>query len=332
MTWTSIGPDSRTTRLMTEPRMSSCHRDCAGWRRARAGWRSRPGRSRRARRRRRCPATSWYSPPSSSSSRRCSPTWPSASRRQAVVGADVHAEQLAVGPLGDAGGPPDEVVAAGRAGEGHDHPLAGLPRLGDAVALAVLLEGVVDPVGHPQQRQLAEGAEVAGPEVVGRGRRRSSRRRRCCRGPCAGAGPRGSCRPARSGRPPARRRRGRSRAGATPVIRSTTSLSDSRCWMLTVEITSMPAASSSSTSCQRFSLREPGTLVWASSSTSATSGRRARTASTSISSNVGAAVLERRGGARPRGRRPARRCGPGRGSRRSRRRRRCPAPAGAGPR
>ncbi len=48
-----------------------------------------------------------------------------------------------------------------------------------------------------------------------------------------------------------------SRCG-TPVIFSTTSLSDSRCWMLTVEMTSMPASSSSSTSCQRFSLRRAG--------------------------------------------------------------------------
>ena len=49
--------------------------------------------------------------------------------------------------------------------------------------------------------------------------------------------------------------------------------------MLTVEMTSIPASSSSSTSCQRFSLREPGTLVCASSSTSATaraSGRAPR--------------------------------------------------------
>ena len=55
--------------------------------------------------------------------------------------------------------------------------------------------------------------------------------------------------------------------------------------MLTVEITSMPASSSSSTSCHRFSLREPGTFVCASSSTSATFGLRASTASRSISSN-----------------------------------------------
>ena len=56
--------------------------------------------------------------------------------------------------------------------------------------------------------------------------------------------------------------------------------------MFTVVMTSMPASSTSSTSCQRFSLREPGTLVWASSSISATWGRRARTASTSISSKA----------------------------------------------
>ena len=56
--------------------------------------------------------------------------------------------------------------------------------------------------------------------------------------------------------------------------------------MFTVESTVIPASSSSSMSCQRLALREPGTLVWASSSTRATWGRRARTASTSISVNV----------------------------------------------
>ena len=39
--------------------------------------------------------------------------------------------------------------------------------LGDAVGLHVALEGLLDPVGDPQQRELAEGGEVAGPEVVG---------------------------------------------------------------------------------------------------------------------------------------------------------------------
>jgi len=35
----------------------------------------------------------------------------------------------------------------------------------------------------------------------------------------------------------------------TPVIFATTSLSDSRCWMFNVEVTSMPTSSSSSMSC-----------------------------------------------------------------------------------
>ena len=72
----------------------------------------------------------------------------------------------------------------------------------------------------------------------------------------------------------------------TPSSRSSTSLSDSRCCTLTAEMTLMPSSSSSSTSCQRLPLRAPGTFVCASSSTIATCGRRAITASTSISSSV----------------------------------------------
>ena len=116
----------------------------------------------------------------------------------------------------------------------------------------------------------------------------------------------------------------RSRCG-TPVIFSTTSLSDSRCWMLTVEMTSMPAASSSSMSCQRFSFRDPGTLVCASSSTRATCGRRARTASTSISVKDGTAVGELAPRRHLQAGRAGRPCAGVHVSRRSRRRRRCRA-------
>ena len=64
--------------------------------------------------------------------------------------------------------------------------------------------------------------------------------------------------------------------------------------MLSVEMTLMPAASSFSTSCQRFSFREPGTFVCASSSTSATCGLRAST-------RVDVQLLERSSrGSRPR--------------------------------
>ena len=56
--------------------------------------------------------------------------------------------------------------------------------------------------------------------------------------------------------------------------------------MLTVLITVIPWSSSSLTSCQRFSFFEPGAFVCASSSTSATCGLRAMTASVSISSRT----------------------------------------------
>ena len=72
----------------------------------------------------------------------------------------------------------------------------------------------------------------------------------------------------------------------TPVISYTMSLRLSKCWTLTVEMTLMPASRISSTLCQRFSCRVPGTLVCASSSTSTHSGRRAITASVSSSSNT----------------------------------------------
>jgi hypothetical protein len=75
-----------------------------------------------------------------------------------------------------------------------------------------------------------------------------------------------------------------SRCG-TPVIWRTTSLTDSRCWMFTVETTSIPASRISSMSSQRLAWREPGTFVCASSSISTDFGRRAMTAATSSSVN-----------------------------------------------
>ena len=54
-----------------------------------------------------------------------------------------------------------------RAGERDEHALARLPRLLDPVPRAVLGEPLVDPVGEPGERELAQRGEVAGPEVVG---------------------------------------------------------------------------------------------------------------------------------------------------------------------
>ena len=110
--------------------------------------------------------TSAYAPPSSSSSARWRSSRSWSALAEPVGAADVDADQLGVRPRRHAGAAPDELLAARRAGQRDDDPLAGLPRFGDAVALAVLLEPLVDPVGDPQQRQLAQRREVADPEVV----------------------------------------------------------------------------------------------------------------------------------------------------------------------
>ena len=85
---------------------------------------------------------------------------------QAGIGDHVDADQLALGPLRDPRGPADEVIGPRRARQGDDHPLARLPRPGDAVTVAVLGERVVDPIGDPEESQLSQRREVAGTEVV----------------------------------------------------------------------------------------------------------------------------------------------------------------------
>ena len=72
----------------------------------------------------------------------------------------------------------------------------------------------------------------------------------------------------------------------TRVIFCRMSLSPSRCWMLSVVHTSMPAASSSSVSCQRLGWRLPGMLLWASSSRSSSRGLRASALSRSNSLRI----------------------------------------------
>ena len=65
---------------------------------------------------------------------------------------------------------PDDVVATRCAGDRHHDALARLPRAGDAVGFAILLERLVDPIRDPHERELAQRAEVALPEEVGEGR------------------------------------------------------------------------------------------------------------------------------------------------------------------
>ena len=75
-------------------------------------------------------------------------------------------EEVALRPRGHARGPPHEALAVGGARERDDDPLARLPGTVDAVPLAVVVERVVDAVGDPEQRELAQRAEVPGAEVV----------------------------------------------------------------------------------------------------------------------------------------------------------------------
>ena len=88
-------------------------------------------------------------------------------RREAVLRNDVDAEEHALRPLGDAGRAADEALAVRRPRQRHEHALPRLPGLRDPVLGTVGGEGLVDPVGEPGERKLAQRGEVAGPEVVG---------------------------------------------------------------------------------------------------------------------------------------------------------------------
>ena len=85
---------------------------------------------------------------------------------QPIAGADVHADEVTARAGGHAGGAPDEVLAARRAGERDHDPFPRLPGVEDPVGDLVVVQGVVDLVGDPHQRELAERAEVADAEVV----------------------------------------------------------------------------------------------------------------------------------------------------------------------
>ena len=90
-------------------------------------------------------------------------------RRETVLRDHVHSDELAVHAVRHPRRPPDEPLAVGRPGQRDEHPLAGLPRLLDPVALSVLLEALVHTVREPGQRELAQRGEVPRPEVVREG-------------------------------------------------------------------------------------------------------------------------------------------------------------------
>ena len=233
--------------------------------------------------------------------------------------------QLAAGAARrDPGPAAQQGLALGAAGEGHDDPLAGRPRSSRCRGRPGSARGPRRR-GRPARAGRARAAPTGcRPGSSSRARRRPSRPCRCCRGPSGGAAPPGDM--STSSIWSARRTTssGTVSRWTMPVIDSTTSLSDSRCWMLTVEMTSMPASSSSSMSCQRFSWRDAGlALVCASSSTSADRGAAREDGVEVHLLELGAAVGHAAPGDAPRDRRSSPRCARGRGSRRDRRRRRC---------
>ncbi len=84
-----------------------------------------------------------------------------------VGGAHVHTDQLAMASHRNPRSAPDHVVAAGRARDRDRNSFASLPGRTDAMGHPVGLERVVGVVGDPHQCELAQCAEVAGPEVIG---------------------------------------------------------------------------------------------------------------------------------------------------------------------
>ena len=136
--------------------------------------------------------------------------------------------------------------------------LASMPVFGP-----VFRQPFVHPVSQPQQGELARARPGCRAGNSWTGPHRSCPRHRPCPRSTAGATDQAGCRPDRSGRRGARRRPAPSPPGRTPVTALTTSPRDARSWMLTVDRTLIPALRSSSTSCQRFGFRPPGTLEWA---------------------------------------------------------------------
>ncbi len=90
---------------------------------------------------------------------------------QPVAAGDVDGHDLAAGTLlREPRGPPDQRTALGPAGQSDHDPLPRAPDPGDLVLTAVLGQVLVDPVRHPQQRQLPQSGQVPRPEVVGQSR------------------------------------------------------------------------------------------------------------------------------------------------------------------
>ena len=83
-----------------------------------------------------------------------------------AIGLDVERDQLGIEPVGGALGGAHGIGGGGAGIEADDHPLAGRPRAGNGMLAHVAQHLPVDAFGGAAQRQLAQGRQVAGREVV----------------------------------------------------------------------------------------------------------------------------------------------------------------------
>lgn len=203
---------------------------------------------------------------------------------ESVLPDHVEGQQLgAGGTSADPRGTADQCLALRPAAQGHQDALPGLPGSDDAMFRAVALQPFLHPVGQPQQGDLAQGGEVTDPEVVSEGGLDAVRRIDVAMDQAAAehlrwqvdqfdlVGPAGHL--VGQGLP-----LGNPRDLPYHVVEGLQVLDIER-----GDNIDSRRPRSSWTSCHRLALRAPGTLEWASSSTSATWGRRASTASRSIS-------------------------------------------------
>ncbi len=105
-------------------------------------------------------------PPSDSTNNRCVASIAGLAPVRPSDGATCKREQIGATARGDTRCSPDQRLALGPTGDRDQNALPRFPRLGDLMLVPVVLQRVVDLVGHPQQRKLAQRCEVADAEVV----------------------------------------------------------------------------------------------------------------------------------------------------------------------
>src|SRR2546425_4252770 len=198
---------------------------------------------------------------------------------------DINHIQLRVHAPGHPGCPGNQVLSSGVGADAHRDTLAYRPIFSDVLADHIGFEGAVYLLGHLPQGQLAQRDQITPAEEVLQGLVHLFRAVHIP-----------SPHPVRSASGVrstitvsvafSSTHSGTVSRTLIPVMDRTTGAILSTCWMLTVDRTSSFADRSSSTSSYRLRCLLPGIFVCASSSTKTTCGRRARTASTSISSKV----------------------------------------------